>query len=64
MVAHDIVIHYLGKASRIPNIDPDKYSYIDLLNDASEIALNAMPGNLNLLLHMRCLIPKTETHLE
>ena len=33
MVDHDIVVHYNRKRMKIPNVDFDKYSYIELLND-------------------------------
>lgn len=57
--AHDIVVHYMEKKAKILNVNLDVYYYIDLLNDLCEKALNQMPGHLNALLHMRCVIPKT-----
>ena len=58
VVAHDTVIHYMGRKCRIPNVDPDKYSYIELLNDVVEKALNQFLGNLNILLHIWYVIPR------
>lgn len=49
IAVHDIVVYYTGKKVRIPNVDPDRYSYIDLLNDVAEKPLNEMPRNLNLI---------------
>ena len=48
-----------GRKTRIPNVDPQRYSYMQLLNDVAKRVLSDMPGNVNLLLHMRCGIPKT-----
>ena len=25
VVAHDIIVHYIGSKIKIPNVDPDKY---------------------------------------
>ena len=49
IITHDIVIHYMDRKCRISNVNPDKYSYIELLNDVAEKALNQFPGNLNML---------------
>ena len=58
LAAHDIVVHYMGKKTRIPNVDPQRYSYMQPLNDVAEQALSDMPENVNLLLHMRYGIQK------
>ena len=58
LAAHDIVVHYMGKKTRIPNVDHQRYSYMQPLNDVAEQALSDMPENVNLLLHMRYGIQK------
>nr|XP_027118313.1 uncharacterized protein LOC113735512 [Coffea arabica] len=64
VVAHDIVVRYNGRGTRIPNVDLGKYSYIELLNDVCEKALHKLPGNLNYLLHMRCGISRSATTMD
>ena len=64
VVAHDFVVHYNGRRIRIPNIDPDRYFYIELLNDICEKALHELPRNLNYLLHMRCGIPRSAATMD
>mgnify|MGYP004718826721 CR=1 FL=1 len=59
VVVHDIILHYKGKKIRIPNVNPDEYSYIVLLSDVYERALHEVPGNFNYLLHLRCVIPRS-----
>ncbi|XP_071922848.1 uncharacterized protein [Coffea arabica] len=48
----------MGRKTRISNVDPQRYSYMQPLNDILEQALSDMPENVNLLLHMRHGIPK------
>ncbi|KAL3532631.1 hypothetical protein ACH5RR_006152 [Cinchona calisaya] len=48
-----------GKKIRIPDVDPDRYSYIELLNDVAENVLHELPGNLNIVLNIRCGIPRS-----
>ena len=61
---HDIVLHCMGRKVRVAKVDPKSYMYIDLLNDVAEKALQEMPGNVNLLVHMRCEIPGTAEYLD
>ena len=61
---HDIVLHCGGTKVRISNINPEKYTFINLLNDVAEKALHELPGNINLLVHMRCAIPGTEAYID
>ena len=64
VVVHDIILHYKGKKIRISNVDLDEYSYIVLLNDVYERALHEVPRNLNYLLHMRCVIPRSSKTMD
>mgnify|MGYP004713505121 CR=1 FL=1 len=57
--AYDIVVHYKGRKLKIPNVDPNGYLYINLLYDVAEKALSEMPGNANMMIHMRHEIPGT-----
>ncbi|KAL3527811.1 hypothetical protein ACH5RR_012467 [Cinchona calisaya] len=57
--AHDIIVHYVGKKIRIPDVDPNRYSYIELLNDVPENVLHEQPRNLNIVLNIRCGIPRS-----
>ncbi|KAL3529886.1 hypothetical protein ACH5RR_009208 [Cinchona calisaya] len=40
-------------------MDPDRYSYIELLNDVAENVLHELPRNLNIVLNIRCGIPRS-----
>nr|XP_027096179.1 uncharacterized protein LOC113716076 [Coffea arabica] len=64
IIAHDIVVHYMGNTVRIPNVDPKNYQYIDLLGDVTDKAMNDLPGNLNMLVHMKCAIPRTTSFMD
>ena len=57
---HDIVLHCGGTKVLIPNVDPQNYMFINLLSDVAKKALHEMPRDANLLLHMRCAIPRIE----
>ena len=61
---HDIVLHCRGTKVWIPNINSQNYLFINLPNDVAEKALHEMPGNVNLLLHMRCAITGTEAYID
>nr|XP_027101691.1 uncharacterized protein LOC113722614 [Coffea arabica] len=64
IIAHDILVHYMGNTVRIPNVDPKNYQYIDLLGDVTDKAMNDLPGNLNMLVHMKCAIPRTTSFMD
>ena len=55
--AYDIMVHCNGNKIRIPNVDPTGYTYISLLFDVTEKALSKMPGNVNMVMQMRCEVP-------
>ena len=57
--AYNIAVHYEEKQVRISNVDPISYCYINLLFDVAEKVFSEVPGHLNKLIHLRCLIPKT-----
>lgn len=44
----DLIIHHKEKVGRIPNVDPEMYSYFDMLGDVKEFALSSYPPGLGL----------------
>ncbi|KAL3506113.1 hypothetical protein ACH5RR_031495 [Cinchona calisaya] len=57
--AYDITLHHQKKQFRLSNIDPDHYSYINLLSDVCENALNRMSSGLNVMVALSRAIPDT-----
>ena len=54
----------MGNKVRISNVYPKSYQFIDLLSDATSKAMNDLPRNLNLLLHMKCGISRTTNFMD
>ncbi|KAG5562515.1 hypothetical protein RHGRI_005292 [Rhododendron griersonianum] len=48
------LINHKGKVARLPNIDPDKYCYFDLVADVSEKLLSHYPPGLGLAISIFC----------
>lgn len=44
----DIVLHCGDKVVEVRNVDPDKYSYFDLLDDISDTVLSYLPSSRGL----------------
>ncbi|KAL3529565.1 hypothetical protein ACH5RR_008887 [Cinchona calisaya] len=61
---YGITLHHLNKEFPLRNIDPDRYSYIDLLADVSEKALNHVSGGLNIMIVLSCDIPSSVGRME
>ncbi|KAF7140647.1 hypothetical protein RHSIM_Rhsim06G0119600 [Rhododendron simsii] len=55
----DLIINHKGKVARLPNIDPDKYCYFDLVADLSEKLLSHYPRGLGLAISIFCELPGT-----
>ncbi|KAA8544402.1 hypothetical protein F0562_022414 [Nyssa sinensis] len=60
---HDLVVHYGGNVHFILNVDPDRYSHIDMIDDVYQLSLinssitNAMTMNLS------CSIPESNQRM-
>ncbi|KAI8527005.1 hypothetical protein RHMOL_Rhmol12G0043000 [Rhododendron molle] len=48
----DINVHFDGKVSRIKNIEPHKYGYMDLLDDVSSRSFNHLPSDRGFTIKM------------
>ena len=57
--AHDQVMHYNGRKTRLPNVNSTRHTYINMPNGVSKKNLNRTPGNMNILMDKRCTIPRT-----
>ncbi|KAF7150533.1 hypothetical protein RHSIM_Rhsim02G0213500 [Rhododendron simsii] len=53
----DINVHFKGKVSRIKNVEPNCYSYIDLLDDVSEKSLSTVPCGNGCTITLKSVIP-------
>ncbi|XP_058183001.1 uncharacterized protein LOC131300952 [Rhododendron vialii] len=60
----DLIINHKGKVARLPNIDPDKYCYFDLVADVSEKLLSHYPSGLGLAISIFCELPGTEYRID
>ena len=54
----------MGNTVRMFNVYPKSYQFIDLLSDVTSKAMNDLPRNLNLLLHMKCGISRTTNFMD
>ncbi|KAH7865072.1 hypothetical protein Vadar_001871 [Vaccinium darrowii] len=50
----DLIIHHKGKVGRIHNVDPEMYSYFDMLADVNESVMSAYPSGLGLAFSVFC----------
>ncbi|KAH7866249.1 hypothetical protein Vadar_017624 [Vaccinium darrowii] len=50
----DLLIHHNGKVGRIHNVDPEMYSYFDMLADVNESVMSAYPPSLGLAFSVFC----------
>lgn len=55
----DINDHFSGELSRIKNINPDRYSYIDLPDDVTQKALSHLPSDRGVVITLYCNVPGT-----
>ncbi|KAG5565848.1 hypothetical protein RHGRI_001679 [Rhododendron griersonianum] len=55
----ELIINHKGKVARLPNIDPDKYRYFDLVADVSEKLLSHYPPGLGIAISIFCELPGT-----
>ncbi|KAL2253604.1 UNVERIFIED_CONTAM: hypothetical protein Sindi_0155100, partial [Sesamum indicum] len=55
---YTIVKYYLGKGERLCNIDPDKYSYMDFIEDIKDLH-----GVSNNNIKIRCGIEDSDEHM-
>ncbi|KAG5561539.1 hypothetical protein RHGRI_004547 [Rhododendron griersonianum] len=53
----DINVHFKGKISRIKNVEPNRYSYIDLLDDVAEKSLSTVPCGNGYTITLKSVIP-------
>ncbi|KAH7841543.1 hypothetical protein Vadar_031333 [Vaccinium darrowii] len=53
----DIIVHVYGKITEIKNIDPNRYSYIDLLDDITERSLSGLPCNRDCAITLSFQVP-------
>lgn len=53
----DINVHFKGKVSRIKNVEPNRYSYIDLLDDVAEKSLSTVPCGNGFTITLKSVIP-------
>ena len=58
MDTYDLVIHLLAEEYIIGHVDPDRYSYIELMSDIFEMLLNdTLPRSVSV--RLQCAIPET-----
>ncbi|KAH7866421.1 hypothetical protein Vadar_020209 [Vaccinium darrowii] len=53
----DINVHVYGKITKIKKIDPNRYSYIDLLDDITERSLSGLPCNRDCAITLSFQVP-------
>ena len=51
---HDILVHYLTNIYCIDNVDPDRYSYFDLLDDVCKTTLSQVSPELVMAITLSC----------
>ncbi|KAL7167417.1 hypothetical protein ACSBR2_037971 [Camellia fascicularis] len=61
---HDILVHFNGFVSHILNVNPYKYNYMQLLDDACEAALTNVPGNFGVGLNLYFTNTHTKSMIE
>lgn len=52
-----LVLHHQDNVVEVRNVDPDRYSYLDLLDDVSDSVLSYIPGSRGLDINLTCDIP-------
>ncbi|KAH7833122.1 hypothetical protein Vadar_003287 [Vaccinium darrowii] len=60
----DIVLHCGDKVVDVRNVDPDKYSYLDLLDDVSDTVLSYLPASKGVAIKLFCDIPSSSERRE
>ncbi|KAF7154271.1 hypothetical protein RHSIM_Rhsim01G0131900 [Rhododendron simsii] len=60
----DINVHFDGKVSRIKNIEPHKYGYMDLLDDVSSRSFNHLPSDRGFTIKMYGYKPGTNERMD
>ncbi|KAF7140525.1 hypothetical protein RHSIM_Rhsim06G0101100 [Rhododendron simsii] len=63
-VVHDLVVHHNGQQSHIKNIDPDRYSHIELVVDSCEVALINVSARTDLALECYCFLPGSSVRMD
>ncbi|XP_059657194.1 uncharacterized protein LOC132303785 [Cornus florida] len=54
---HDIIVHYKSIVKGIYNVDPDRYCFIDLMDDVLQVSLENLPAQLGVSIIMHCDLP-------
>ncbi|KAF7141601.1 hypothetical protein RHSIM_Rhsim06G0106500 [Rhododendron simsii] len=63
-VVHDLVVHHNGQQSHIKNIDPDRYSHMELVADSCEVALTNVSERTGLALECYCFLPGSSVRMD
>lgn len=63
-VVHDLVVHHNGQQSHIKNIDPDRYSHMELVADSCEVALTNVSARTDLALECYCFLPGSSVRMD
>lgn len=63
-IVHDLVVHHNGQQSHIKNIDPDRYSYMELVADCCEVPLTNVSARSDLALELYCFLPGSSVRLD
>ncbi|KAG5533091.1 hypothetical protein RHGRI_015138 [Rhododendron griersonianum] len=55
----DIAVYFRGYVSRIKNVNPGRYTYVDLLDDVAEKSLSTIPCGNGCTITLRSKIPES-----
>ena len=56
----DVIFHYKGRRSKVCNVDPDRYSYFELLEDVYTSVLSQLPSNEAVAIRLYCDVPGSD----
>lgn len=57
-------VHHNGQQSHIKNIDPDRYSHMELVADSCEVALTNVSARIDLALEFYCFLPGSSVRMD